>query len=103
MPTPSGTGFMGRDAELSADDALLAHPGDTIAIASDHAGVALKSAVASDLAGLGFKVLDLGTSSTESVDYPDYGHALGRAVADGSAKAGIAICGSGIGISIAAN
>ena len=94
---------MGKDAKLSADDALLAHPGDTIAIASDHAGVALKSTVASDLAGLGFKVLDLGTSSTDSVDYPDYGHALGRAVADGSAKAGIAICGSGIGISIAAN
>lgn len=88
---------------MSAADSLLVHPGDTVAIASDHAGVALKAALAADLASHGFKVLDLGTSSAESVDYPDYGHALGKAVADGSAKAGVAICGSGIGISIAAN
>jgi ribose 5-phosphate isomerase B len=88
---------------VNAADSLLVHAGDTVAIASDHAGVVLKTALAAELAGQGFKVLDLGTSSAESVDYPDYGHALGKAVADGSAKAGIAICGSGIGISIAAN
>ncbi len=88
---------------VSAAESLLVHPGDTVAIAADHAGVALKSALAADLHSQGYKVLDLGTSSTESVDYPDFGHALGRAVGAGQAKAGIAICGSGIGISIAAN
>ena len=85
-----------------ADD-ILAHPGDTIAIASDHAGVELKSAIAKDLAAGGYKVLDLGTTTRDSVDYPDYGHALARALTDHKAKAGIAICGTGIGISIAAN
>ena len=88
---------------VSTAETLLVHAGDTVAIASDHAGVALKSALAADLASHGYKVLDLGTSSPDSVDYPDYGHALGKAVADGTAKAGVAICGSGIGISIAAN
>ena len=85
-----------------ADD-ILARPGETIAIASDHAGVGLKSAIAKDLAAAGYKVLDLGTATTDSVDYPDYGHALARAISDHKAKAGIAICGTGIGISIAAN
>jgi ribose 5-phosphate isomerase B len=85
-----------------ADD-ILAHPGDTIAIASDHAGVDLKAVIKQDLTGRGFKVLDLGTSTTESVDYPDYGHALARAVTQHEAKAGVAICGTGIGISIAVN
>jgi ribose 5-phosphate isomerase B len=84
-------------------DNLIAHPGDTIAIASDHAGVGLKAALKQDLAGMGFKVLDLGTTGDASVDYPDYGHALGQAIANHDAKAGVAICGTGIGISIAAN
>ena len=84
-------------------DPILVHSGDTVAVASDHAGVALKETLKQELADLGFKVLDLGTSSTDSVDYPDYGHALARSVAEGSAKAGVAICGTGIGISIAAN
>ena len=84
-------------------DKLLARAGDTIAIASDHAGVELKAALKDDLAGLGFKVLDLGPATADSVDYPDFGHALAKAISDGRAKGGVAICGSGIGISIAVN
>lgn len=82
---------------------LLAKVGDIIAIASDHAGVDLKAALKSDLACLGYKVLDLGPATTVSVDYPDFGHALADSIASGKAKAGVAICGSGIGISIAVN
>ena len=82
----------------------IAQAGDTVAIASDHAGFELKQALRADLASMGFKVLDLGTDSgTASVDYPDFGKALGKAIAAGQAKAGVAICGTGIGISIAAN
>ena len=81
----------------------LAVPGDTIAIAGDHAGVELKSILAKDLADMGFKVLDLGTDGPASVDYPDFGDALAKAVGDGRARAGVALCGTGIGISIAAN
>ncbi|MBY0509320.1 MAG: ribose 5-phosphate isomerase B [Rhodospirillaceae bacterium] len=84
-------------------DKLLARAGDTVAIASDHAGVALKAALKNDLAALGYKVLDLGPATTDSVDYPDFGHALAKTISDGKAKAGVAICGSGIGISIAVN
>jgi ribose 5-phosphate isomerase B len=82
---------------------LLTKPGDTIAVASDHAGYELKAALAADLEGLGYKILDLGTNGPASVDYPDFGKALGEAVAGHKATAGLAICGSGIGISIAAN
>jgi len=74
-----------------------------IAMACDHAGYPLKVAVKEKLINEGYEVLDLGTDSTESVDYPIYGKAVGEAVADGRAERGIAICGSGIGISIAAN
>jgi len=81
----------------------LAHPGDTIAVASDHAGYETKDLLAADLKAMGFNVLDLGTNGPDSVDYPDYGRALGEAVAQGRARAGVAVCGSGIGISIAAN
>ncbi len=81
----------------------IAQAGDTVAVASDHAGFELKEQLKGDLAQLGFKVLDLGTNGTASVDYPDFGKALGQAVSDGRAKAGVAVCGSGIGISIAAN
>lgn len=76
---------------------------DTIAIASDHAAVALKAAVAEWLAARGHDVLDLGTDGTASVDYPDYGYRLATAIADGRAARGVALCGSGIGISIAVN
>lgn len=74
-----------------------------VAIANDHAGIALKEAMLSEVIACGFAPLDLGTSTTDSVDYPDYGDAVARAVLDGRAVFGIAICGSGIGISIAAN
>ena len=74
-----------------------------IAIGCDHAGYELKEKVKAKMAAAGHEMIDVGTDSTESVDYPKYGHAVGRAVADGSAERGIAICGSGIGISIACN
>ncbi|MFO1526692.1 MAG: ribose 5-phosphate isomerase B [Turneriella sp.] len=72
-----------------------------IAIAADHGGYELKEALKRRLAAL--NITDLGTNSNESVDYPDYGAALARRVAAGEFDRGILICGSGIGISIAAN
>ena len=74
-----------------------------IAIASDHGGFQLKETIRKYLAERGEKVVDLGTSSEESVDYPIYGKACGEAVASGKAERGIVVCGTGIGISIAAN
>ena len=74
-----------------------------IAIASDHGGFALKETVKEYLRDRGEKIVDLGTNSEESVDYPVYGKACGEAVAGGKADCGIVICGTGIGISIAAN
>lgn len=74
-----------------------------IAIASDHAAFELKQRLLPWLADNGHVVIDLGTHGPESVDYPDYGHALGAAVSRGDADRGIALCGSGIGIAIAAN
>ena len=75
----------------------------SIALASDHAGYALKAMLADELRSAGYQVLDLGPHDESSVDYPDYGRALGEALAAGRAVRGIAVCGSGIGISIAAN
>lgn len=75
-----------------------------IAVGSDHAGYHLKAAVCHELASWGHEVLDLGTDSPEvSVDWPDFGAAVGRAVVEGRAELGVAICGSGIGVAIAAN
>ena len=74
-----------------------------IAVASDHGGFALKEEVKKHLMERGIEVLDLGTYSEESVDYPVYGKACGEAVASGKADLGIVVCGTGIGISIAAN
>lgn len=74
-----------------------------IAIASDHAALALKSALAEYLRAAGHDVADLGPHDERSVDYPDYGYKLASAIADGSAERGIALCGSGIGISISVN
>jgi ribose 5-phosphate isomerase B len=74
-----------------------------IAIASDHAAWELKSALAEWLRGEGHEVLDLGTDGPASVDYPDFGLAVGKAIAENQAERGIALCGSGIGISIAVN
>jgi ribose 5-phosphate isomerase B len=75
----------------------------TIAIAADHAGYPLKELLKTELEARGFTVRDLGTHSEESVDYPDFGQAVGEAVAGGDAARGVIICGTGIGISIAAN
>lgn len=74
-----------------------------IAIASDHAALDLKSALVAHLQQVGHEVSDLGPHNLESVDYPDFGYKLARAIATGEAERGIAICGSGIGISIAVN
>lgn len=74
-----------------------------IAIAADHAGVDLKAELVRELRALGFEPLDLGTHSTDSVDYPDFGHALAKAIKDGKAGRGILVCGSGIGVCMAAN
>ena len=74
-----------------------------IAIASDHGGFELKEKVKEHLRERNVKFVDLGTNSTESVDYPVYGKACAEAVASGKAELGIVICGTGIGISIAAN
>lgn len=74
-----------------------------IAIASDHAAFDLKAELREYLIGLGHEVADLGPDSTASVDYPDYGYLLAEVIADGTAERGVALCGSGIGISIAVN
>ncbi len=74
-----------------------------IAIASDHGGYQLKETIRKYLASRGLKVVDLGTNSEESVDYPIYGKACAEAVASGKADRGIVVCGTGIGISMAAN
>ena len=78
-------------------------PDAAIAIACDHAGLALKVELANALREDGHAVLDLGTDGPASVDYPDFADALARALADGRATRGVLICGTGIGISIAAN
>jgi len=74
-----------------------------IAIASDHAAVELKAALREYLIGLGHEVADLGPETADRVDYPDYGYKLASVVADGTVERGVALCGSGIGISIAVN
>ena len=74
-----------------------------IALGNDHAAVEMKEIVKEYLEEKGYEVLNLGTDTHDSVDYPDYGAAVGRAVVNGDANFGIAICGSGVGISIAAN
>jgi ribose 5-phosphate isomerase B len=76
---------------------------ETVAIAADHAGVELKSALKESLGALGYEILDLGTDGPASVDYPDFADAVAGALKTGKAQRGILICGTGIGISIAAN
>jgi ribose 5-phosphate isomerase B len=75
----------------------------TIAIASDHAGFELKELLKAELRAAGHAFVDLGTASTASVDYPDFGSALARAIRDGAAGRGVLVCGTGIGIAMAAN
>jgi ribose 5-phosphate isomerase B len=74
-----------------------------IALAADHAGYQLKHELAGWLRELGYEVDDLGTNSSDSVDYPRYGTKLARAIATGAAERGVVVCGSGIGISISVN
>ena len=74
-----------------------------IAIGCDHGGIVLKDAVTSTLEDLGAEVVDLGTNSTDSVDYPTYGLKVAETVASGQCDAGVIMCGTGIGISISAN
>jgi ribose 5-phosphate isomerase B len=74
-----------------------------IALGADHAGLPLKDAIAAHLIEGGYEVKDLGTHTSASVDYPDFGAAVGEAVAAGTADLGVCCCGTGIGISIAAN
>ncbi len=78
-------------------------PKEIITIGADHAGFELKTALKKDLADMGFETSDLGTGGTDPVDYPDVGHAVAGAVAAGKAARGVLICGTGIGMSIAAN
>jgi ribose 5-phosphate isomerase B len=74
-----------------------------VAIGSDHAGYELKKCLKSYLLDLGHEVVDLGTHSTNPVDYPDYAEAVGKEVIGGGADRGLLICGSGVGVCVAAN
>jgi len=76
---------------------------ETIALACDHGALELKALMAQQLEAKGFVVLDLGTNGPESVDYPDFAVAIADALKSGKASKGVLMCGSGIGISIAAN
>lgn len=78
-------------------------PHNIIAIGSDHAGFALKTILIAEIASLGSQALDVGTTDEESVDYPDFANELIAALKDGRAGCGVLVCGSGIGMSIAAN
>ena len=93
------------DAEADGIDAVLAPKADvrSVAIGSDHTGVALREALTTFLRGRGLTVRDLGTYGHDPVDYPDIAASVGRTVADGEADAGIVIDGAGIGSAIAAN
>lgn len=74
-----------------------------VAIACDHTGFQLKSKLKEQLVTKGIEVIDLGTDSEDSVDYPDFGFAMAKALSDDRAETGVLVCGSGIGISMAAN
>lgn len=76
---------------------------ETVLLGSDHAGLEMKRALVPILEGQGVSTLDLGTHTSQSVDYPDFANALAQAIAVGQGARGLLICGSGIGISIAAN
>ena len=77
--------------------------GERIVIASDHAAVEMKAMLVAHLQAAGHAVVDLGPGGVESVDYPDYGYKIADAIAAGRADRGIALCGSGVGISISVN
>ncbi|MDH3595830.1 MAG: ribose 5-phosphate isomerase B [Rhodospirillales bacterium] len=77
--------------------------GKPIAVASDHAGYELKAALAEALVAMGYEIVDLGTDGPDSVDYPDFAKAMIRAIVEGRVERGVLVCGTGVGISIAAN
>ncbi len=77
--------------------------GKPIAVASDHAGYDLKAALAEALVAMGYEIVDLGTDGPDSVDYPDFAKAMIRAIVEGRVERGVLVCGTGVGISIAAN
>jgi ribose 5-phosphate isomerase B len=76
---------------------------ETVAVAADHGGYELKCALVPELRALGFAVLDLGTNGPEPVDYPDFANAVAAAIEAGKAQRGLLVCGTGIGVSMAAN
>ena len=76
---------------------------DIVAVAADHGGYELKAALLPELKALGLEVLDLGTNSAGSVDYPNFANAVAEVIGSGRAQRGVLICGTGIGMSIAAN
>ena len=76
---------------------------EVIPIGSDHAGVELKARLVAELRALGYEPLDLGTTGTESVDYPDFAHAVAGRVERHEAGRGVLLCGTGLGMSFAAN
>jgi ribose 5-phosphate isomerase B len=76
---------------------------ETVAVAADHGGYELKCALVPELRALGFTVLDLGTNGSEPVDYPDFANAVAAAIEAGRAQRGLLLCGTGIGVSMAAN
>ena len=76
---------------------------ETVAVAADHGGYDLKCVLVPELKALGFDVLDLGTNGPESVDYPNFANAVAAAIESGKAQRGLLICGTGIGMTIAAN
>lgn len=90
---------MHTDSQLLASDTSR-----IVAMANDHAGFSLKAYLKPHVSSLGFTIVDLGSENdTDAVDYPVYGRKIAHYIASGKARYGIAICGSGIGISIAAN
>lgn len=78
-------------------------PGEAILLAADHAGYALKSELADHLTQLGYRPMDLGTDSQESVDYPDFARRVAEAMLEGRGTRGVLVCGAGIGMAMAAN
>ena len=88
---------------IGTESSSAAQARQTVVIAADHGGVALKALLKPELQAMGYEVMDLGTNGPEPVDYPDYANAVADAILAGKAERGVLVCGSGIGVSIAAN
>jgi ribose 5-phosphate isomerase B len=89
--------------DTTTDNRQSKHTNMKIVIGSDHAGFLLKQELAQTVRAAGHELVDVGTTSTAAVDYPDFAEAVARAVLDGRADRGVLICGSGVGASVAAN